>query len=153
MKIIILLDEIVNSYFVNEISISNNIKQDIIVFHHSDIYGTIRHIWHNTMSFNPDISPFPHTDTFGRLCNRHHLKTLWPKEKLHIMSNYSSCLNVFNKKYFHIWRFSKKIVKMLTYPLVFSHAADDFFKVFWQKEKPFIMSKFHFRDNIFNSIQ
>ena len=135
MKIIILLDEIVNSYFVNEISISNNIKQDIIVFHHSDIYGTIRHIWHNTMSFNPDISPFPHTDTFGRLCNRHHLKTLWPKEKLHIMSNYSSCLNVFNKKYFHIYGDFKRKLSKCWHTLLFSHMQQmTFFRYFGKRK-------------------
>ena len=43
--------------------------------------------------YNP---PFPQTDAFWSLCPRRILKTLWQKEKLLMMSNFSFCNNVFN---------------------------------------------------------
>ena len=42
------------------------------------------------------LNTFPHTDTFWRLCSRRPLKTLWQKEKLLILSNFSICHNAFN---------------------------------------------------------
>ena len=43
-----------------------------------------------------NFNTFPHTDAFWRLCSRPLWKTLWQKEKLLMMSNFSLCHNVFN---------------------------------------------------------
>ena len=42
-----------------------------------------------------DINPFPNEPWFLRICSTNLLKTLWGKEKLLVMSNFSFSLSVF----------------------------------------------------------
>ena len=54
------------------------------------------------------INPFPPADAFWRNSSRRLLKTLWPKVKLFMMSNFSFGHNVFNFIYklsYLLWRF------------------------------------------------
>ena len=51
-----------------------------------------------------NLDPFPHADAFSPPVSDYLLKTLWQKEKLLMMSNFSVCHNVFifiTKIYFH----------------------------------------------------
>ena len=48
------------------------------------------------MSGSWTLNPLPHIDTFWCLCSRWLLKSLWQKEKLLIMSNFSICHNDIN---------------------------------------------------------
>ena len=50
------------------------------------------------------IKPYLHGDTFWRNNSRRLLKTVWPKVKLLMMSNFSFGHNVFNLSYL-LWRF------------------------------------------------
>ena len=44
----------------------------------------------------PGFNPFPNKPWFLRVCSTSHLKTLWEKEKLLVMSNFSFSHSVFN---------------------------------------------------------
>ena len=69
------------------------IKANLYLFSCTGLYHTWLYFQHICDLL---FIPFPHKVTFWCLCSRRPLKTLWQKENLLIMSNFSFYHNVFN---------------------------------------------------------
>ena len=81
------------------------------------------------------LNPFPSKPLFLRVCNESLLKTLWDKEKLVFVENFSVICIKFNPFLNNPW-----------FPLPYRRRL---LKTLWEKEKMLVISNFSFSDKVF----